>query len=84
LDAPTQTNKVFKPAIEAFVSPFRPTEPLAADKRVKEATAALNDSSFDGVELSEDDALLRAILKLRIEFASEESTLSCRPRKTSI
>jgi tetratricopeptide (TPR) repeat protein len=76
LDAPTQEqNKVFQPTIQAFVAPFRPTEPLSADKRVKEATAALNDSSFDGVELSEDDALLRAILKLRIEFASEESEI---------
>jgi tetratricopeptide (TPR) repeat protein len=76
LDAPTQEqNKVFQPTIQAFVAPFRQTEPLSADKRVKEATAALNDSSFDGVELSEDDALLRAILKLRIEFGSEESDI---------
>lgn len=75
LDAPTQEHKVFQPTTQAFVAPFRPTEPLSAEKRVKNATAALNDSSFDGVELSDDDALLRAILKLRIEFASEESDI---------
>jgi tetratricopeptide (TPR) repeat protein len=76
LDAPTQEqNKAFQPTIQAFVAEFRPTEPLSADKRVKEATAALNDSSFEGVELSEDDAFLRAVLKLRIEFASEESDI---------
>jgi tetratricopeptide (TPR) repeat protein len=74
LDAPTQEqNKVFQPTIQAFVASYRPTEPFSAEKRVKNATAALNDSSFDGLELSDDDALLRAVLKLRIEFASEES-----------
>jgi tetratricopeptide (TPR) repeat protein len=76
LDTPSQAeDKVFKPTIQAFVAPFRPTEPLPADKSVKRATKALNDSSFEGQELSDDDAFLRAILKLRIEFATEDADI---------
>jgi hypothetical protein len=75
LDAPHENKIRSNQQSRPLCHHFRPTEPLAADKRVKEATAALNDSSFDGVELSEDTCLASVILKLRIEFASEESDI---------